>query len=353
MRVKDIKLLWGRSGNRCAICKIELTPDGETDTIGEIAHIVGRSPDGPRGDGSLPLSERDDFSNLILLCPNHHSEIDKFSEKWSIPKLLQIKSDHEKWVSDQLEHGLISIKPIDNSRFLEITKTDWKRFSQSQIWVATCLTPLLVEDDSIDPLKEKVIHTLKSIKLPDDGLWDPHLNHYNTRPNENGIINSKLDEINQGIGYKIQIFRNGHCELLFCLEASVNRITEYAKDSDPEITKSCRVIRYTHLAEVTKKQIHALKHIWTICLPFKDMTLTTAILNTRNTILYSMEKEWGGAIYGFPVESNELTLTSVINRSIDTDEINESVLKRLVNSFGLILNEIYDAKGEFMRPQKL
>jgi hypothetical protein len=46
MQVKDIKILWGRSGNRCAICKIEITPDGEIDTIGEISHIVSRSPEG-------------------------------------------------------------------------------------------------------------------------------------------------------------------------------------------------------------------------------------------------------------------------------------------------------------------
>ena len=52
MRVKDIKILWGHSGNRCAIYKIEITPDGEINTIGEIAHIVSRSPDGPRGDDS-------------------------------------------------------------------------------------------------------------------------------------------------------------------------------------------------------------------------------------------------------------------------------------------------------------
>lgn len=29
---KDIKLLWGRSGNRCAICQVELTQDKNSTT---------------------------------------------------------------------------------------------------------------------------------------------------------------------------------------------------------------------------------------------------------------------------------------------------------------------------------
>ena len=67
MRIKDIKLLWGRSGNRCAICKIELSPDGSVETIGEIAHIVSQTKTGPRGNDPLPLQKRDDYSNLMLL----------------------------------------------------------------------------------------------------------------------------------------------------------------------------------------------------------------------------------------------------------------------------------------------
>ena len=77
MRDKDIKILWGRSGNRCAICKIELTPDGDEYTLGEMAHIVARSSDGPRGSVEISDGEIDDYSNLILLCPTHHAEIDK------------------------------------------------------------------------------------------------------------------------------------------------------------------------------------------------------------------------------------------------------------------------------------
>lgn len=99
---KDIKLLWGRSGNRCAICKVDLTQDKEavsaSYTLGEQAHIVGEKEDAPRGKSTLTLDERNSYHNLILLCPNHHTEIDNNEADWPVEKLHQVKSEHELWV---------------------------------------------------------------------------------------------------------------------------------------------------------------------------------------------------------------------------------------------------------------
>ncbi len=51
---KDRKILWGRSGNRCAICKhelvIEATPNDAESVVGEECHIISGSPNGPRHD---------------------------------------------------------------------------------------------------------------------------------------------------------------------------------------------------------------------------------------------------------------------------------------------------------------
>ena len=103
---KDIKLLWGRSGNRCAICKTELTQDKKATTasftLGEQAHIVGEKKDAARGKSQLSLDERNTYHNLILLCPTHHTEIDKNEEDWSIEKLHLKKSEHELWVTEKL-----------------------------------------------------------------------------------------------------------------------------------------------------------------------------------------------------------------------------------------------------------
>jgi hypothetical protein len=105
---RDIKLLWGRAASRCAFpnCRLQLTQDSEITSssilIGEQAHIVAKELNGPRGDSLLTLEERDSYVNLILLCPNHHTIIDKKSEDFPIEKLYALKIDHELWVQQTL-----------------------------------------------------------------------------------------------------------------------------------------------------------------------------------------------------------------------------------------------------------
>lgn len=105
----DVKLLWGRSGNRCAICRIELSLDAERSSasfpLGEQAHIVAREPKGPRGQSSLRPEERNSYHNLILLCPTHHTIIDKAEVDYTVDKLHNIKARHELWVSTTLSEG--------------------------------------------------------------------------------------------------------------------------------------------------------------------------------------------------------------------------------------------------------
>ena len=72
MSNEDRKLLWGKAGNRCAICKKLLVNIEDNDERGVIvgieSHIVGHSGDGPRGKDKLPLSDRHKYENIILLC---------------------------------------------------------------------------------------------------------------------------------------------------------------------------------------------------------------------------------------------------------------------------------------------
>lgn len=105
---KHVKLLWGRSGNRCAICKTELTQDKASArgsyVVGEHAHIVAEknTTDSPRGKSSLTEEEREGYHNRILLCPTDHTKIDKNPEDWPIEKLHKIKTEHEQWVQQSL-----------------------------------------------------------------------------------------------------------------------------------------------------------------------------------------------------------------------------------------------------------
>jgi hypothetical protein len=71
--VRDRKRLWGLSASRCAFpdCRQELveeTSDGQAAVlVGQEAHIVGQSSDGPRGISDLSATERDSYDNLVLL----------------------------------------------------------------------------------------------------------------------------------------------------------------------------------------------------------------------------------------------------------------------------------------------
>lgn len=71
--------------------------------IGQEAHIVAEEDDGPRGDPSMPVSERNAYANLILLCPTHHTLIDKeHGRHYSVAQLRQMKADHETSVKQRL-----------------------------------------------------------------------------------------------------------------------------------------------------------------------------------------------------------------------------------------------------------
>ena len=108
IKTVDRKRLWGRSGNRCAICNARLLQETEMGVaviLGEEAHIVAREADGPRGDSPLTAAQRDEYSNLILLCPTDHARIDAMPTgpaDYPIEPLLELKRRHEQKVHDAL-----------------------------------------------------------------------------------------------------------------------------------------------------------------------------------------------------------------------------------------------------------
>ena len=112
------KMLWAKSGNRCAICKIELVAEKELDgkfNIGEECHIISSKTKGPRYKPSL--DDYDTFDNLLLLCRNHHKEIDTVIDTYSEELLRYMKQNHENWVQKTLEKELNS-KVNEQVRFL-------------------------------------------------------------------------------------------------------------------------------------------------------------------------------------------------------------------------------------------
>jgi len=70
-------------------------PTGDAVRLAEVAHIVAASDDGPRGDDAVATEELVEFDNLILLCPNCHTIVDRAPEAFPVERMRQWKSEHE------------------------------------------------------------------------------------------------------------------------------------------------------------------------------------------------------------------------------------------------------------------
>lgn len=355
MRMKDVKTLWGRAANRCAFsdCKIELTIDGEIDTLGEMAHIIAKSPDGPRGKSDISSESRDSYENLILLCPTHHKIIDNSPEEWTVEKLKQTKEQHEKWVTEQLDKGAITIPSIDNSDFLNSRKKEWLNFSQNYVWIISSITPLNISEDAINPLESNFLDVLNSLALPQGISSNPVVNEYRTQPNEYGVGNEDLRAIQNGSGHRIYIFRNGHCEFSICLECATKKIADIWEDAYGEPVDGI-VLFYSDVVDCFSYELKGLSSIWNGGLPFKDMLLTTLIINTSSTCLHyeRRDRPWEPAI-GSKISSDVLEYSIVISKTTDMKSTFESVIKRFVNYFGLVLENVFDENGNIVKPRKL
>lgn len=113
--IKTIKLLYANAAGRCSKChRPIIIGENKSAQIGQIAHIY------PFGELNSPRyfeiqqdkfskELKNDESNLILLCPSCHSEIDTIPEKFPAKKLIQMKREHEEWVSECLSREMSNI----------------------------------------------------------------------------------------------------------------------------------------------------------------------------------------------------------------------------------------------------
>ena len=98
--------VWAKAAGRCCMCgEPQLVSDlgAVTVTIGEVAHQAGATegPKSPRGDASVPFSDRDKEENLMLLCHGCHRKIDDTAGQdiYTVEVLQGIKAQHEAMVA--------------------------------------------------------------------------------------------------------------------------------------------------------------------------------------------------------------------------------------------------------------
>jgi hypothetical protein len=100
-------IVWTKAAGICSFpdCETQLVQEPQADSsipVGEVAHIVAEQPDGPRGKSPLTADQRNQPPNLMLLCPNHHTEVDKAPQTYTIERLTELKRRHEAWVRTAL-----------------------------------------------------------------------------------------------------------------------------------------------------------------------------------------------------------------------------------------------------------
>jgi hypothetical protein len=95
------RILWAKASGRCSICRVQVAGDradaDDPSVFGEEAHIVGRSPGGPRaGDYAGDI---DGYDNLMLLCSKCHKQVDDQVNTYTVERLREIKAEHEAWAA--------------------------------------------------------------------------------------------------------------------------------------------------------------------------------------------------------------------------------------------------------------
>lgn len=169
---KDLRILYQKSGNRCAFpgCLKTLTfeegPDGTLTSISEVAHIVAESLDGPRGTYPLPPGEREKYDNLILLCEEHHHVVDANPASYPVEMLHRWKQEHELLMSQATGQAVQSRRrtPDKDNYITEAVYSTLLPVTHMPEFIYTA--PCKYDDSQESKAKSEVIHPASNIMSP-------------------------------------------------------------------------------------------------------------------------------------------------------------------------------------------
>ena len=198
-------------------CNTPLFPDGfdQYPHIAEMAHIFAASDDGPRANVRLTEAEKGAFENIILLCANCHTLVDKTPEHHSAKLMSTWKREHA--MKRQRAFGVVKfdsreelrkairsllsenaevhrqIGPDNDYRFNPEASeaTAWKQRVKQTI-IPNSLRVLMLLDVNIDYLNPDEIKTLEQFRYHVQGLVMRHLEGQNL---PNSRFPTKMDEI--------------------------------------------------------------------------------------------------------------------------------------------------------------
>jgi hypothetical protein len=162
--LKTHKMLWARSGNRCAFpeCGRLLVEDVEgagASILGVEAHIVARRPNGPRGVAVAETELGDALANLILLCPLHHKIVDDHADTYTVDVLAAMKLAHERTIENNEDDASRQLR-LDEELYAEYIDT-WAARLDLENW--TGWTSLLLSH-SVPGLERSRLEALQELR---------------------------------------------------------------------------------------------------------------------------------------------------------------------------------------------
>ncbi len=159
-----IKVLYAKSGNMCAFpkCNCTLTSDKNQS---EMAHIISAKPTGPRHDPNFNNGNYDVEQNIILLCPTHHTMIDKDETTYSVDVLKTMKTEHENRIHNSIQPS----ERIDNFiiEFLKICHNNQIHLLLSEFHLSCVFDGILFEySDNCCLELTKLLNRSETVYLP-------------------------------------------------------------------------------------------------------------------------------------------------------------------------------------------
>lgn len=128
-----LRELFLKSGNLCAFpsCSASIM-DKEGHFIAEVCHIEAAEEGGERFNKGMTNEERRAFSNLVLLCHQHHV-VTNDVVNWPVKRMQEMKANHERKVFEFIEN--LQLRIVD---FTSITAakpaTSLSRLAKVQNW---------------------------------------------------------------------------------------------------------------------------------------------------------------------------------------------------------------------------
>lgn len=131
-----LRELFLKSGNLCAFpgCNRPIM-DQKGRFVGQLCHIEAAEKGGERFNETMTNEGRRAFSNLLLLCYEHHVVTNNLVD-WTVPRMQEIKVSHEKKVFDFIEN--LQMRIVDFTALTEAKPTvTLARLAKLQKWNLT------------------------------------------------------------------------------------------------------------------------------------------------------------------------------------------------------------------------